>query len=484
MRPWCDRHAVRLLLLTALLSLAGGSAAAVGVLYPLKQSANRRYLVDRNDVPYLIVGDSPQALIVKISEAEAEMFFADRQAHGFNTVWINLLCTTYTGGRPDGSTTDGIVPFTGTLPASGTYDLGTPNEAYFAHVDRILRLAARHGLQVLLDPVETGGWLTTMLENGETRCRDYGRYLGNRYRSFDNILWMSGNDFQDWQDADSDAVVLAVARGILDNDTRHLHTVELNYLASSSLDDANWTSILGLNATYTYFPTYARLQADYARANFLPNFLVEANYEFESLQGPTTTAAILRKQEYWAMTSGATGQMYGNGHTWWFPSGWQAYLRTPGAIQMGYLVALFAPRAWYDLVPDITHVVLTAGYGEHSSSGYVADNDYSTAAYSLDGKLVIAYTPALQSLTVDMSKLSAKAVARWYDPSNGRYVPAAGSPVANSGSRSFTPPGSNGDGDDDWVLVLETTPPGTRRVEAIRRLARGSIMPQRPPAPR
>jgi hypothetical protein len=176
--------------------------------------------------------------------------------------------------------------------------------------------------------------------------------------------------------------------------------------------------------------------------------------------------------------------MYGNGHTWWFPNGWQDDLDSPGAIEMGYLVALFAPRAWYDLIPDTTHAVLTAGYGAYSSSGYVADNDYSTAAYTADGRLVIAYTPVLRSLTVDLSKLSAQVVARWYDPSNGAYLPIAGSPFANSGSRSFAPPGSNAAGAEDWVLVLETTPPGNRRVETIRRLGHGPPTPTPPPVPR
>jgi len=34
-----------------------------------------------------------------------------------------------------------------------------------------------------------------------------------------------------------------------------------------------------------------------------------------------------------------------------------------------------------------------------------------------------------------------------------------GSPFTHSGLRTFTPPGSNGDGDGGWVLVLETNPP-------------------------
>ena len=36
-------------------------------------SPNGRYLVDGNGVPYLIVGDSPQSLIVNLSEANAAM---------------------------------------------------------------------------------------------------------------------------------------------------------------------------------------------------------------------------------------------------------------------------------------------------------------------------------------------------------------------------------------------------------------------------
>ena len=298
-----------------------------------------------------------------------------------------------------------------------------------------------------------------MLDNGTNRCRAYGQFLGNRYKNFPNIIWMSGNDFQTWRTPDDDAVVRAVALGIQDTDTNHLQTSELDYVVSSSLDDANWNSILGLNGTYTYYPTYARLQQDYNRTNFLPNFLVEANYEFESLQGPVTTAPILRKQEYWTMTSGACGQMYGNHYTWPFSSGWQSFLDTPGAIEIGYLKAFFELRAWYNLVPDTNHVVVTAGYGTYSDTGYVADNDYLTDACTPDGSLVVIYTPIIRQFTVDMSQLSGPAAAHWFDPAGGIYYPIAGSPFTNSGTLYFVPPTNNADGDGGWVLVLETNPP-------------------------
>jgi hypothetical protein len=444
-----------------------GPSLAWAQAYPVKKSSNGRYLVDQNNSPFLIAGDAPQSLTVNLSTTEADMYLADRASHAFNSVWINLICTTYTAGRADGSTFDGILPFTGYLAggADGTvnnFDLSKPNETFFARCDQMITLAANHGLLVFLDPVETGGWLTCLGNNGATACRAYGRYLGNRYKAFKNIVWMSGNDFQGWRTAANDSVVTAVALGIKDLDSSHIHTVELDFNVSNSLDDPSWAPIIALNASYTYYPTYAEVLNGYNLANFEPVFMVEANYEFENNTGGpvTTNALILRKQEYWTNLSGATGQIYGNHYTWTFANGWQNNLDTPGAKQMVFLQALFTPRTWYNLVPDQNHSVLTAGTGTFSSSGQVSANDYAAAARTPDGNLVLAYLPTLRTVTVDMTKLSGATTARWYDPSNGSYTAIAGSPFPNTGARNFTPPGNNSGGDPDWVLVLEATTGG------------------------
>jgi hypothetical protein len=441
----------------------GGYADAVTLTTPaappagpgtVKVGPTGRYLVDQNGVPFLISGESPQALIGDLTESDAALFFANRRAHGFNTVWINLLCNTYTGCRADGSTWDGIPPFT----APG--DFSTPNEAYFAHVDRILRLAADYGFVVLLDPAETGGWLNTIVNNGVDKLRAYGRYLGTRYKDFPNIIWMHGNDYQDWGPA-FDPYVSAIALGIRDVDTRHLQTVELNYWVSGSLDDPAWAPLIDLNASYTYEPTYQQVLKDYNRANFLPTFMVEASYEFEQNgSAPAGTPQQLRRQEYWSLLSGATGQLYGNYYTWQFVcpqrdnagnclGGWKNQLDTPGATQIAYVKALFESRRWYALVPDQSHAVVTNGLGTFGTS------DYVTASRTPDGTLAIAYMPSSRTVTVDLSTLSGPVTARWYDPTDGTFRSIVGSPFANSGSRQFVPPGPNGDGDDDWVLVLE-----------------------------
>ncbi len=422
--------------------------------FPLKVVEGGRYLVDRNGAPFLIAGESPQALMVNLSEEDAELFFANRQSHGFNAVWINLLCRPGTGGRADGSTYDGLLPF------EKPDDFSTPNEAYFARCDHMIRLAEKHGLLVILDPCETIDHLKPMLRNGPKACREFGRYLGKRYKGFDNLLWLHGNDFQTWKDADHDAVVLAVAQGIKDEDRRHLHTVELNYEVSGSRDDARWASLIDLSAAYTYYPPYGEVLKEYNRQPAQPVVMIESDYEFER----DSTPAVLRREEYWSLLSGAAGQLYGNGYTWPFKPGWKEKLDTPGAKQMTHVQALFGPRPWPQLVPDQKHKVVTAGYGTFDATTtegnhFVMTSDYVTAARTPDGALVMAYLPSLRTVKVDMARLSGPATARWYDPSRGTYTAVEGSPLPNSGERAFTPPGNNGDGDGDWVLVLETTPP-------------------------
>ena len=62
-------------------------------LFPLKLSENKRYLVDQKGTPFLIVADSPQGIMGRLTEQEAESYFADREAHGFNALgWIDVAC--------------------------------------------------------------------------------------------------------------------------------------------------------------------------------------------------------------------------------------------------------------------------------------------------------------------------------------------------------------------------------------------------------
>src|SRR6516164_2506860 len=139
--------------------------------YPVKAGATNRYLVDQKNAPIMIVGDSPHSLIGRMSKSDAAFYMANRQRYGINTLWVELLCNDKTACNADGTTFDGIPPFT--IPR----DISTPNSVYFQRVEDMLGIAATHGITILLDAVETDGWLTTLRVNGVEKAEAFGRYL-------------------------------------------------------------------------------------------------------------------------------------------------------------------------------------------------------------------------------------------------------------------------------------------------------------------
>ncbi len=436
-----------MVMLPAACSTGGGDANEA--VYPLIVASNGRFLTNQRGEPFLIIGDAPQALMINASVAEAKLLLANRASHGINTVWIMLIGNVYDGGRSDASTFDGLIPFT--TPG----DVTTPNEAYFDRCDEIIRAAAAEGLNVILDPADTGGFISMLRTNGAAKCRTYGRYLGDRYKGFDNIVWMSGSDFQSWRTLADNEVVKAIAEGIRERDTRHVHTLELDYFVSSSLDNVLWADLVTLNAAYTYYPAYDEVLKDYNRTPAVPVFLIESDYEGEN----GADAERLRRQEYWSLLSGACGHVFGNGHIWPMDNAWEDHLDTTGIQEFGYCRALFEPLPWPSLIPDQAHTLVTAGYGSYWSGGTpssgISQNDYVAAASTPDGTLALVYVPTSRTITVDLSKLSGAVTARWYDPTTGSYQSIAGSPFPNSGSRTFTTPGLHADGAGDWVLRLD-----------------------------
>jgi hypothetical protein len=231
---------------------AGDTAGNGEVGGPLAASSDGRRLVSASGTPVLVLGDAAQALIVNLSTAQADTYFAARAEQGFNAAWVNVLVTTYTGGREDATTYDGIAPFTQTLSSDPTNTTsGFPNETYFAHVDEIVDTAAAHGIHLFFDPIETGGFLDTLSANGLAAAREYGRFLGRRYKDANNIVWMSGNDFRDWIDAYYDERVYAVALGIRDEDPRHLHTT-----SSATRSRARSTIRAGIQSSGSTTPTH------------------------------------------------------------------------------------------------------------------------------------------------------------------------------------------------------------------------------------
>jgi len=449
-------------------TVARPATVAVAPVYPLKMSANHRYFVDQNNLPVLLIGDSPQSLLVKLTPTQQDTYFNNRHSKGFNAVWVNLLCDNNTGGNANGKTDGGVAPFTsGSSPA--TYDLATPNTPYFSAADTMINLASTYGLNVVLDPIETIGWLPTLRNNGPTKAFNYGVYLGNRYKNLPNLLWFHGNDFGTYTDPTDNNLVGQVMAGIASVDPNHLQTIllfaEFNfspYMVYSNLD-SSLSSFYGANAAYTYAPVYDAVLNAYASTPTTPVMMAESYYEFEdnlnSITAPpgVADAYVLRTISWFTLTSGGIGgYIYGNHNTWL--STWPAdpanLLDTPGAAQIAHINTLMNQINWWTLAPDTSHVIVTSGYGTYTNvTSDPRNTNYCTTGFSPN--LSLTYCPKAATLTVAMSQFSGSVTARWYDPSNGTFTSISGSPFDNTGTHNFTTPGNNADGNPDWVLLLQ-----------------------------
>jgi hypothetical protein len=505
--------AVAVAVLAGVAAAAAVSSPTPSSPFPLQVSSNGRYLETAQGTPWLMVGDSPWTAIGNISTTTAASYFADREAHGFDAALIALLCDDYTGCNSNGQTYDGIPPFTAVLsgpnpPSSpATFNIADPNPTYFSRAHQIVAEAEADNIAVLLDPVETGGcqrWMDMLGNNGNGVAGSsnpdyqYGVFLGNEFKDLPNIIWTSGNDFQCIETATDKNNALAVAEGIQSVDPSALQTLEVDFCGgggytcqgSSSLVDANgnstgWSSVVSLNGSYTYSPTYAEDLAAYGQSSSKPMFLIEANYENE--QNPFTDGCApsggdpinCRLQAWWTMTSGATGQLYGNHNSWATLSNStdMSSLDTLGVAQLGYQTSLLSGLAWYNLAPDTGHALIYCGSsgtacGTYSSTGSIDTGpgaNYVTDAETSDKTLALAYFPqpsghTLSSVTVNFGSMlsGGSTTARWYDPTNGTFAPVTGSPFTDSaGAQTINLPGANSEGDHDWVLVLQTTQPPT-----------------------
>ena len=440
-------------LTTVLLGLSLEAAQQQPKITQLHVSSNHRFLVDQTDVPFLMQGDAAWSLIVAMNDAEVEQYLRNRREKGFNTLLVELIEHRFAKKPPFNEAGD--APFT--VPG----DFSTPNAKYFAHADWVIRKAGEYGMQVMLAPIYLGyvgtdeGWIEEILKLEPEKCLAYGRYLGKRYKDFNNLIWVMGGDRN--PETALERIDL-IALGIREFDRRHLFTAHC-HPENSAVQRYGGGGWLDFNTTYTYEIVHAKLLEDYNRKPAMPFILIESSYEGEH----NASEVQIRRQAYWSVLCGGFGHVFGNNPIWHFNGPtlfpinmtWQQAMDLAGSVGMMHWGRLFRSRPWFELVPDQKHEVVTAGLGEFRGLDYLA------AGRSVDGSTVIAYMPTRRTITVDMSKVSgAQALGWWFDPSTGKATAAGAFPT--SGTREFTPPAEG-----DWVLVLDDA--------SRRRLPPGSI---------
>lgn len=421
-------------------------AAQSGVRGGLAASSNGRYLTDSEQRPFLLQGEAAWSLIVTLAKPDASEYLQNRREKGFSAILVNLIEHKFCKNPPRNA--EGEAPFT----TAG--DFSTPNERYFEHADWILQEASKHGIYVLLAPIYLGykgtneGWTEELMALSPAKCLEYGRFLGRRYKGFDNIVWVMGGDRN--PEAALERIDL-IALGIREHDTTHLFTGHCapEVDAAEQYGGGGW---LNFNTVYTYELIHPRLYGAYNRKPAEPFILIESTYEGEH----NSSEVQIRRQAYWTVLCGGFGHVFGNNPIWHFDGPglfpvkdtWRQAMDLTGSVSMQHWGDLFRSRKWYELVPDLRHEVVTKGLGEFLGLDYLA------AARTPDGSTVIAYMPTSRTITVDTSKISgSKANAWWFDPRSGEASPADSH--ATQGLAEYSPPGPG-----DWVLVLDDASKG------------------------
>lgn len=429
-------------------------------------SANHRYLQHADGTPFFWLADTAWLLFSRLDRAETERYLDDRARKGFNVVQVMLLHSAAmqsAAGVPALLGRNPGQPFTtpGSDPRNpGEYD-------YWDHVDWVTERAAERGIVVAMVPA--WGSLAKSRELNENNVEAYARFLGERYRSRWNIVWLTGGDTPGDQNTN---VWKRMGRTLKQFDPGHL----VSYHPFGRTQSSTWfhsESWLDFNMIQSGHQRYDQdtgtptrygqdnwryVRDDYARTPVKP--VVDGEPSYENIpQGLHDTAqpywgdADCRRYAYWAVFAGAFGHTYGDNAVMQFhgPGGgkgsygpknyWTEALDDPGAGKMQYLKRLMLSRPFFERVPDQTVIEGESG----------ARYDYVAATRGT--AYLFAYTFTGRPFSLRLGKISGRRVrAWWYSPRDGSASPIG--TFANRGVRRFVPPGEPGDG-NDWVLVVD-----------------------------
>ncbi|MBA2562705.1 MAG: glycoside hydrolase family 140 protein [Chitinophagaceae bacterium] len=421
-----------------------------------KISANKRYLL-KDDKPFFWLGDTAWELFHRLDREQADQYLKRRAEQGFTVIQAVALAEFDGLHAPNAY---------GDLPLEND-DPAKPREAYFKHVDHIIDQANKYGLTIGFLP--TWGdklWKSTWGKGPEiftpVNAKNYGKWLGNRYRDRQNIIWIIGGD-RNPQNAMHENVWRQMAEGIEEGVGGNDKALISFHPQPNELGSAQWFHKDGWldfnmfqNGHCRDGAIYDKIQTVYNMIPVKPVMDAEPIYEdhpvcFNAKDLGTSAPYDVRKYAYLDLFAGAHGHTYGCHDIWQFYSAdkeavnnphvyWQQALELPGANQMKFIRNLMESRPLLDRVPDQS-ILLENNLSASGRIQATRGKDY-----------LFVYTAAGKAFTIALGKISGKLLKGfWFDPKTGNTT--AIESFENRGTKKFTPP-TSGYG-NDWVLVLD-----------------------------
>lgn len=419
----------------------------------LRVSDNKRFLQFADGTPFFYLGDTGWELFHRLNKAETEKYLENRREKGFTVIQAVALAELDGLNTPNA---DGNKPLIDNDPLR-------PNEAYFAHVDWVIKKAAEKGLFIGLlptwgDKVDKQWGVGPVVFNNDNAFK-YGTWIGNRYKDFPNIIWINGGDRNGG--GNNLPIWDAIATGIKSVDKNHLMTLHPwgEHSSSEWFQNSDWLDFNMMQTGHGQrsYAIYKRLLVkDYELKPVKPTFDGEPRYEDHPVNWKPEVLgwfddADIRQAMYWGIFSGGHGNTYGCHPVWQMLSpgkqpiglarhNWYEVLDLPGAWDLVHARRLMESRPYFSRVPDQSLIV----------PSYYPETDYIVATRG-EGYAFV-YFPTGWSAEIYLNKIGTQNInASWYNPRTGetKFLEK----IPGKGTRKFNPP-SNGRG-NDWILILD-----------------------------
>ncbi len=432
----------------------------------LRISENSRYFSDENGDPFFWLGDTGWLLFTKLTREEACTYLDDRVSKGFNVIQVMVL---HSVGAVNVYGDTALV--SGDVARPVTTEGGDPADPhqydYWDHVDWVVGEAGKRGLYMALVPVWGSNVKAGLVSREQAAA--YGSWLAGRYSGCPNIIWLNGGDVPG---SDSTQVWRILGETLRKTDPAHLITFHpRGRMASTDWFHAEeWLDFNMFQSGHRRYDqddtercygedNWRYVVADYAFSPVKPTLDGEPSYEgipqglHDTLQ-PLWKDNDVRRYAYWSVFAGACGFTYGHSSVMQFrkptdrggaygaKKTWELAINDPGAGQMVHLKTLMLSKPYFERIPDQS--LLAAQPGEKYDYQLATRGNSYAMVYTYNGK----------EISVNLGKTERSRVkASWFNPRDGSFTEIG--EFANTGIRSFDPPGEPADG-NDWVLVLDS----------------------------
>ena len=417
-------------------------------LQKLRIADNNRFIVKEDGSPFIWIGET-NWFFARLPSTTIDSILDKRSKQGFTVMFVSCREKLYHGDGPG--------------------KINDPNENWWSYLDDYIHKCAQRNLYVGI----TLGWWGLTKRYNESELYEYGKWVGNRYRDHNNIIWLTLGEAgsQNRKEIIPETKLAALVKGIRDGDTgEKLLTVHADFKRGTSIskvaelcDFNNWQTSQWCcpddlpRKDERNWTVWEAIQFDYNQLyNGKPKPTLDSEAWYENNKDFCNAGDFnIRRRAYFTIFAGAFGHTYGAGGIWdglntlkeCSKSALKA-IHYSGARQMGYLSHFLQDLNYDFLKLRPNQSLIIAGNSENYDK-------HIQAAFANDSSFALIYSASDAGYTVDITRLSNLcATSVWFNPRNNQYQIHENQGLSQGVIHQFfDPPGEFGPG-NDWVLIL------------------------------